>query len=285
MRCEMRKKTSTNGLKINKKVETRQQGILWATGNRGDTAMEELRKSFHHELDEVRLSLARLAASVIEAIPRATNVLLSGDLEGAEYLILADDEIDSRSIALEDRCYQLLALQAPVAGELRQLISILKMVGEIERSADLTVNIAKAARRIYGHSLDPKLRGIITKMGEQAQQLFTSALQSFEENDVAIAGAIDDMDSYLDSLQRQFVQAIFESHAAGSIDLQVAIQLAVVARFYERIGDHAVNIGERVLFIVSGWRPENKGAARHDAKTAYDDTYGIPLPHSDNTEG
>jgi phosphate transport system protein len=93
------------------------------------------------------------------------------------------------------------------------------------------------------------------------------------------------MDSYLDSLQRQFVQAIFESHAAGSIDLQVAIQLAVVARFYERIGDHAVNIGERVLFIVSGWRPENKGAARHAAKTAYDDTYGIPLPHSDNTEG
>ena len=83
MRCEMRKKISTNGLKINKNVETRQQGILWATGNRGDTAMEELRKSFHHELDEVRLSLARLAASVIEAIPRATNVLLSGDLEGA----------------------------------------------------------------------------------------------------------------------------------------------------------------------------------------------------------
>ncbi|MEY3594652.1 MAG: phosphate transport system regulatory protein [Actinomycetota bacterium] len=229
--------------------------------------MEELRKGFHHELDEVRLSLARLAASVIEAIPRATNVLLSGDLEGAEYLILADDEIDSRSIALEDRCYQLLALQAPVAGDLRQLISILKMVGEIERSADLTVNIAKAARRIYGHSLDPKLRGIITKMGEQAQQLFTSALQSFEENDVAIAGAI------------------FESHAAGSIDLQVAIQLAVVARFYERIGDHAVNIGERVLFIVSGWRPENKGAARHDAKTAYDDTYGIPLPNTNTTEG
>lgn len=247
--------------------------------------MEELRKGFHHELDEVRLSLARLAASVIEAIPRATNVLLSGDLEGAEYLILADDEIDSRSVALEDRCYQLLALQAPVAGDLRQLISILKMVGEIERSADLTVNIAKAARRIYGHALDPKLRGIITKMGEQAQQLFTSALQSFEENDVAIAGAIDDMDSYLDSLQRQFVQAIFESHAAGNIDLQVAIQLAVVARFYERIGDHAVNIGERVLFIVSGWRPEHKGAARHAAKIGQDDTYGIQIPNSDATEG
>jgi len=239
--------------------------------------MEELRKGFHHELDQVRASLALLAESVIEAIPRATTILLSGDLEGADYLILSDDEIDARSIELEDRCYQLLALQSPVAGELRQLISVLKMVGEIERSADLTVNIAKAARRIYGHVLDPKIREIITKMGEQAQQLFKSALQSFVENDVAIAGAIDDMDSYLDSLQRQFVQAIFESHAAGNIDLQVAVQLAVVARFYERIGDHAVNIGERVLFIVSGWRPEHRGAGRHVARGVRDDTDGIVM--------
>ena len=71
------------------------------------------------------------------------------------------------------------------------------------------------------------------------------------------------MDSYLDGLQKQFVQAIFESHAAGRIDLQVAVQLAVVARFYERIGDHAVNIGERVRFVVTGWMPEHKGADRY----------------------
>jgi phosphate transport system protein len=201
--------------------------------------------------------------------------LLSGDLEGAEYLILADDEIDSRSIALEDRCYQLLALQAPVAGDLRQLISILKMVGEIERSADLTVNIAKAARRIYGHSLDPKLRGIITKMGEQAQQLFSAALTAFELNDAAMAAAIDDMDSFLDGLQREFVRTIFESHEGEKIDLQVAIQMAMIARFYERIGDHAVNIGERVQYLVTGWLPEHKGAARF--RSGQDDTGEFPV--------
>jgi len=240
--------------------------------------MEELRKGFHGEINEVRQSLATLAASVIEAIPRATNVLLASDLEGAEYLILTDDEIDARSLDLEDRCYRLLALQAPVAGELRQLIAILKMIGEIERSADLTVNIAKAARRIYGHNLDPKLRGIISKMGDQAQQLFAAALEAFETEDVAKASALDDMDSYLDGLQRQFVQAIFECNLAGTIDLQVAIQLAVVARFYERIGDHAVNIGERILYAVSGWRPELKGAARHKARLAGDDTDGMPFP-------
>ena len=75
---------------------------------------------------------------------------------------------------------------------------------------------------------------------------------------------------YKRQLQKQFVQAIFESHSAGNIDLQVAVQLAVVARFYERIGDHAVNIGERVRYVVTGWMPEHKGAARYRSRT--DDT-------------
>ncbi len=226
---------------------------------------DELRKGFHHELDDVRNELVRLSASVTEAIPRATAVLLDGDLEGADYLIRGDDEIDARALDLEERCVQVLALQAPVASDLRQILAALRIIAEVERSADLLVNICKAARRIYGHELDPKLRGIITRMGSQAQQLYTAAIEAFIENDAAKAAAIDDMDSYLDGLQKQFVQAIFESHAAGRVDLQVAVQLAVVARFYERIGDHAVNIGERVRYVVTGWLPEHKGAARHRA--------------------
>jgi len=229
--------------------------------------MEELRKGFHNDLDGAREELIRLAASVTEIIPRATAVLLDGDLEGADYIIRGDDEIDARSIDLEESCFKILALQAPVATDLRQVVALLRMIQEVERSADLCCNICKAARRIYGHDLDPKLRGIITRMGEQAQALYTAAIESFVENDAAKAAAIDDMDSYLDSLQRQFVQAIFESHAAGRIDLQVAVQLAVVARFYERIGDHAVNIGERVNFVVTGWLPEHKGAERYRART------------------
>ena len=224
--------------------------------------MDELRRSYHDELAHAKDELVRLAAVVTESIPRATAVLLDGDLEGADYIIRGDDEIDARALDLEEQCYQILALQAPVASELRQVVALMKMVAEVERSADLLCNICKAARRIYGHELDPKLRGIISRMGEQAQQLYDAAIESFVENDAAKAAAIDDMDSYLDGLQKQFVQAIFESHAGGRIDLQVAVQLAVVARFYERIGDHAVNIGERVRFVVTGWLPEHKGAAR-----------------------
>ena len=228
--------------------------------------MGELRRSFHQGLDDVRHELVRVAASVIEAVPRATQILLEQDLEGAEYLISSDDEIDARCIELEEHCYQLLALQAPVAGDLRSIIAALKMVSEIERSADLAANICKAARRIYGHELNPKLRGLIVKMGGQAQHLFSEAMDAYVENDAAKAAAIDDMDSYLDDLQKQFIQAIFESHAAGTIDLQVAVQLAVVARFYERIGDHAVNISEKVRYLVTGWLPEHTGAARFNSR-------------------
>lgn len=235
--------------------------------------MNEMRKGFHHDLDVARGELVRLAATVTELIPRATAVLLDGDLEGADYIIRGDDEIDARSLDLEEACYNLLALQAPVATDLRQVVALLKMTAEVERSADLLCNICKAARRIYGHDLDPKLRGIVSRMGEQAQQLYTAAIEAFVENDAAKAAAIDDMDAFLDSLQRQFIQAIFESHAAGRIDLQVAVQLAVVARFYERIGDHAVNIGERVRYVVTGWLPEHKGAARFRTR---DETGEVP---------
>jgi phosphate transport system protein len=230
--------------------------------------MSDLRTAYHHEVEEIRSQIVRLAGSVIEAIPRATNVLLDNDLEGADYLISSDDEIDARALDIEEECYRVMALQAPVAVDLRTLVAAVKIVAEIERSADLAVNICKASRRIYGHELDPRLRGLVTRMSEQARTLYTAAIDAYVEGDAAKAAAVDDMDSLLDGLQRDFIQAIFESHAAGRIDLQVAVQLAVVARFYERIGDHAVNIGERVRYIVTGWLPEHDGAARYRARRA-----------------
>jgi phosphate transport system protein len=226
----------------------------------------DVRPAFHHELDEIHQGVARLAASVTELVPRATDVLLDQDLEGAEYLINGDDEMDARTLELEDRCFKILVREAPVASDLRRVVSALKLSSEIERSADLCVNICKAARRIYGHGLDPKLRGVIQKMSDQAQHLFKEATEAYLSDDAPRAAALDDMDSYLDALQREFIQIIFESHAAGNIDLQVAVQLAVVARFYERIGDHAVNVGEKVRYNVTGWVPEHAGAARYASR-------------------
>ncbi len=217
----------------------------------------DLRTTFHEHIGEIRTGIARLSAGVTELVPRATEILLDGDLEAAEYMILGDEEFDARSIELEEKCFSVIALQAPVAVDLRQLVASIKIIADVERSADLCVNICKAARRIYSHDLDANLRGVIHKCGEQATLLFKEATEAYLANDGPRAAALHDMDGYLDDLHRQFIQVIFESHAAGTIDLQVAVQLAVVARFYERIGDHAVNVGERTRYIVDGWVPEH----------------------------
>jgi len=217
---------------------------------------QELRSNFHKHLDDIRVGIARLGAGVTELVPRVTEILLDGDLEAAEYVILGDDAYDAKAIELEELCFSQIALQAPVAGDLRALVAAIKIVSDVERSADLCVNVCKAARRIYSHDLDAHLRGIIHKCGEQSSLLFKEATEAYVNGDGPRAAALHDMDAYLDDLHRQFIQVIFESHAAGSIDLQVAVQLAVVARFYERIGDHAVNVGERTRYIVDGWIPE-----------------------------
>lgn len=232
---------------------------------------EELRKTFHLQLEELRDGIARMGAVVTESIPRATDILLNGDLEGAEAVISGDDEIDAKALELDEKCYELIALQSPVARDLRRLVAAMRIIADIERSADLATNICKAARRIYGHQLDPRLRGIIQKMGTQASQLFKEATEAYLTDDAPRAAALADMDNYLDDLQREFVQAIFQSHSTEKIDLQVAVQLAIVARFFERIGDHAVNIGERVRFLVTGWAPELKGAARYAERQAGSD--------------
>lgn len=225
-------------------------------------AHTDLRTDFHEELDLTRNEVARLGASVIELIPRVTDILLGSDLEGAEYVLRGDRDIDDRSLEIENRALNLLATQAPVAGDLRQVASIIKLAPEIERSADLCCNICKAARRIYGHDLDPKLRGGIQRMSDQAHQEYREAIEAYLGNDPVRAAALRDMDDYLDGLHGQFISQIFESHAGGTIDLQVAVQMAVVARFYERLGDHAVNISQRVVYIATGTLPEHDTATR-----------------------
>ncbi len=139
---------------------------------------EELRAEFHDKLDEIREGIAKLAAGVTELVPRATQVLLDYDLEGAEYRVLGDDYFDQRSRELEEACFREIALQQPVASDLRQLVAGIKIIADVERSADLCANIAKAARRIYSHQLDSNLRGLIQRLGSQAQLLFKETTEA-----------------------------------------------------------------------------------------------------------
>ncbi|MEI7593577.1 MAG: phosphate signaling complex protein PhoU [Actinomycetes bacterium] len=228
--------------------------------------MNDVRRTFHQELDDIRADIVRVAALVTECIPRGTDVLLANDLHGAQTLIESDDEIDSLALEIEERCYQVLALQQPVAIDLRSLVTAIRLTSEIERSGDLMVNVAKGARRIYGVQFDPRLRGLIERMGEEATRLFKLSIDAYVEGNASLGAALDDMDDRLDQLHKDYIQAIFESHHAGNIDLQASVQLALIGRYYERIGDHAVNIGGRVEYMVTGWLPEHNGAARLQAR-------------------
>jgi phosphate transport system protein len=234
---------------------------------------------FHQEIDQVRSDIVHVAALSTELIPRATEVLLTQDLHGAQQLIEADDAIDDMTLQIEERCYQLLALQQPVAIDLRALITAIRMTSEIERSADLMVNVCKASRRMYGAEFEPRVKGLIEQMSEEASRLFKVAIDAYAEANAPLAAALDDMDDRLDTLHKEFIQSIFESHHGTTLDLQPAVQLALIGRYYERLGDHAVNIGHRVQYMVTGWLPEHAGAARAQARREMNAAAGT-LPNS-----
>lgn len=218
----------------------------------------DTRRSFHHELDDVRVDLIRLAAMVCEAIPRGTQLLLDGDLGAAQALIDDDRALDDLALDIEERCYKLFALQQPMASDLRTLVAAVRLTSEIERSGDLMVNVAKAARRIYGLPIDPRVRGYIQRMSDEALRLYRHALDAYADRDDAKAAALDDMDDTLDAVHADYIAAVLETCRAGTLDIQAAVQLALVGRYYERIGDHAVNVGNKVRYMVSGWLPEHR---------------------------
>lgn len=223
---------------------------------------DETRSQFHALMDEVRQELVHMAAMVSEGVNAVTAALLAGDVASADQIVTADDELDLLSIEAEEKCVRLLALQQPVAVDLRTILTDLKMIAEIERSGDLVTNIAKAIGRIQGVELEPRLRGLIDRMREQAVKLISLAMEAYADRDAGLASVIGDLDDRLDELHNDFIDTVFSSRADRLLTTQQAVQLAVIGRFYERIGDHAVNISERIQYLVTGELPEHTGAQR-----------------------
>jgi phosphate transport system protein len=216
---------------------------------------DEARKTFHESLDELRVDVIRLAALTTEAIAGGTAALLDGDLAAAEHVIENDDEIDDLTHTIEDRTFLLLARQQPIATDLRFLVTVMRVGHELERSADLMVNVAKTTRRLYPHQLDPKLRGIIDRMGAQASNQTRVAIDAFADSDPSWAAALADMDDAMDELTKSLFRHILASDSTDEAAVLLAVQMALVGRHYERIADHAVTIAERVGFMVTGEHP------------------------------
>lgn len=223
---------------------------------------DALRSSYFEQLDIMRSEVVRMCATVTELIPRATDAFLNNDLSAAQRIIDDDDHLDALSLRLDNQCTALLALQQPLATDLREIVACIRLNPEIGRSGDLCVNIAKATRRMFGTQYAPHVRGLLVQMSDVAQRMYQLAGEAYAQRDVAIGQALDDIDDRLDDLANELVARVLADHKETEIDPQVSVQLALLGRFYERIGDHAVTIGEWVRFIVEGWTPTHIGAQR-----------------------
>jgi phosphate transport system protein len=208
--------------------------------------MAEQRHEFQHELDVIEDKVIELFATVPEDLPRATSALLSNDSEVARELADRDKLIDALYPKIEDLADRELVLQAPVADDLRFLISVLRVVPEIERSHDLVVGIARRASHILSEDLSPRARGLVEQMGNLGTDMWFQAIDSWRKRDRAAAAALDEHDDEMDELYASLMTEL----GAGRMALPVTIEMTLVARFYERLGDHAVNIARRVVYLA-----------------------------------
>ena len=214
--------------------------------------MTETRRVFHEELDALRSDVIRLGAMAGEAIEAATNALLSADLGAVERVVADDKHLDDLTHDMEQRTCLLLAQQQPMAADLRMLVTVLRTIHEIERVGDLMTKVAKAARRLYPNEIDPRIRGLLDRMRDQAAVQLRLAVEAFADRDVARAAALSDMDDVMDELQKELFQTIFSLRSPDDSTLQLAVQIALVGRYFERAGDHAANVADRVSFMVTG---------------------------------
>jgi phosphate transport system protein len=220
--------------------------------------MPESRRTFGEQLDDIRGEVVKLAVRSCEQIGAATQALLDADLALVDEIYEVRREIEERALQVEHRVYQLFALQQPMASDLRTMLAVLRILHEIELTAGLMRNVARAARRLYPRELPPRIRGIIERMGAQASVQMHLAVDAFADGDERVASALPDMDDVMDDLQKELFRCIFSGFSGESTDeaaLQMAVQLAFVGRDYERAADHAVMIGRWVAFMITGQLP------------------------------
>ena len=215
-----------------------------------------LRVDFHRELDDVHQRVIWLFAKVTEAVTGCTDALLSDDTTVAQRIAAGEEEIDEAMYGLEERLERLILLQAPVARDLRYILSLIRIVPELERSGDLAHHIARRAGTGLASQLPPTVRGVFEQMGAAATQLWHGASDAFADRDPEAKDRLEADDDVIDDLHTELLQDLLRS----GLDPAVASEATLLARFYERLGDHAVHIAERVAYAVLGHDEHHPGA-------------------------
>ena len=210
-----------------------------------------MREEFQQDLNEVSRLLVTMAEAVRAALRKATRALLTADIEAARTVMDRDAEVDAVYRQVESKVADTIARQAPVASDLRMVITALHISADLERMGDLAKHVAKTAQRRHPSPAVPaELRPVFQQMAEVADRMADKITTVLTKPDAAVAGELEKDDDTMDELERQLFKVLL--HDDWPYGAETAIDGALLGRFYERYADHAVNIGEQVIYLITG---------------------------------
>jgi len=217
-----------------------------------------MRNSFHEDLEKITDQLVEMTRLAGSAMSRATTALLDADLNMAESVIAADEQIDALRRELDDLSIDLLARQQPVATDLRMVVTAMRMSADLERMGDLARHVAKVARLRYPNSaIPPMMRSTVLQMGQVAERIVAKAGSVIAGKDIDSALALERDDDEMDRLHRDIFNMLIDGKwTAGT---EAAVDATLVSRYYERFADHAVSVARRVVYLVTGeWQTDHE---------------------------
>jgi len=215
--------------------------------------MNASRRNFHEELKSLQNDMLKMGSFVEEAIRRSVEALKNGDLELANKVCRDDDIIDDYEVKLEEKCTRLIALQQPVAIDLRKIIVISKLATDLERIGDHTCNIAEMVIKIGDENLIKPLIDI-PKMTDLVIERLRKSLEAFVDMDIKKAKQVVEEDEKVDIFDQQIISELINIMIDDPSNIEQATSLMFISRFLERIGDHSTNISERTIYMKTGQR-------------------------------
>ncbi len=221
-----------------------------------------MRTAYHEQLEQLSAQLGEMCGLAGAAMERATQALLQADLVLAEQVISDHEQISAMSVRAEESAFVLLALQAPVAGDLRAIVSAIQIVADVDRMGALALHVAKIARRRHPqHALPEEVNGYFAEMGRVAVELGNSAQEVLVTHDPEKAARIGEEDDAMDDLHKHLFSVLMDREWKHGVT--AAVDVTLLSRFYERFADHAVEIARRVIFQATGVLPEEDELTSH----------------------
>ena len=236
-----------------------------------------MRDTYHDHLDAVVNDLFEMSRLVARAVAQATSALVNADVSLAEQVVSGDEAVNGLYRGVESQAYDLLARQQPVAGDLRTIITSLRMSADLERMGDLALHVAKVARMRYPRSaVPPELISTMLEMGHVAQRIVTKAGSVIATRDVEVALELEQNDDEMDRLHQQLFKFLLDKNWPHGTE--TAVDITLLGRYYERYADHAVSVARRVIYLATGEWPGSTGP---DAGTPTTFSTAPPLPELD----